>query len=366
VTPRLRALLGVVALLVLCSGIPTGPAGAAPRAVTVAVNVVSPFVVSNGDQWTGFTVDLWNEIAQRQGWTTDVVVVEDVPAMLETVATGRADVGASGVSITAAREQDFDFSQPILDAGLQIIVPARSTEVSSPGLTGFLELLFSKLMLLYLFAALVITLLPAHILWLVERRHADSTMARTYFPGIFQAFGWGLGMLAARVDASPRHGAARLVATLWALVSVIFVAFYTANLTAALTVAKLESSIRGPADLYDKTVATVSNTTSSAYLRRMGIAATEMPGVEDCYRALRERQLDAVVFDAPVLHHYVAHQGAGVAVVAGPIFQEEDYGLVLRLGSDLRKPVDQSLLGMREDGTYDVIYQRWFGDDGID
>ena len=90
-----------------------------------------------------------------------------------------------------------------------------------------------------------------------------------------------------------------------------------------------------------------------------------MSSIEECYRALRERSFDAVVFDAPVLEHYVAHQGAGVAVTVGPIFQKEDYGLVLALGSDLRKPVDQTLLSMREDGTYDVIFQRWFGDDGI-
>ncbi|WP_250638134.1 transporter substrate-binding domain-containing protein [Mycobacterium sp. MS1601] len=70
-TPRLRALLCVVLLVALCAGTPTGPAGAAPRTVTVAVHTVSPFVVSNGDQWTGFTVDLWDEIADRQEWTTN-------------------------------------------------------------------------------------------------------------------------------------------------------------------------------------------------------------------------------------------------------------------------------------------------------
>jgi ABC-type amino acid transport substrate-binding protein len=218
-------------------------------------------------------------------------------------------------------------------------------------------------MLFYLGAALLITLLPAHILWAIERRHSDSTMSRSYFPGIFQAFGWGLGMLAARVDSSPRHGAARLIATLWALVSIIFVAFYTANLTATLTVARLEAAIHGPADLYDKSVATVANTTSSTYLRRLGIAATELPTIDDCYQGLRDRNFDAVVFDAPVLHHFVAHQGNGLAVLAGPIFQEEDYGLVFALDSALRKPVDRALLTIREEGTYATIYQRWFGDD---
>ncbi|CAN5777492.1 hypothetical protein BH10ACT9_BH10ACT9_14050 [soil metagenome] len=49
---RLRALLSVVVLIVLCTGGPAGTANAAPRSVTVAVNAMSPFVVGNGDGWT--------------------------------------------------------------------------------------------------------------------------------------------------------------------------------------------------------------------------------------------------------------------------------------------------------------------------
>ncbi|BBY59133.1 transporter substrate-binding domain-containing protein [Mycolicibacterium sarraceniae] len=33
------------------------------------------------------------------------------------------------------------------------------------------------------------------------------------------------------------------------------------------------------------------------------------------------------------------------------------------LGSDLRKPVDGALLAIREDGTYQTIYRKWFGSD---
>ena len=45
------------------------------------------------------------------------------------------------------------------------------------------------------------------------------------------------------------------------------------------------------------------------------------------------------------------------------MFQAEDYGFLFRIGSDLRKQIDQTLLTMREDGTYDQIKQKWFGND---
>lgn len=354
----------VVILLALSAGAPalTPRATAAPTSVTVAVYPVTPFAMKNDDRLSGFTIDLWNEIAERLGWTTNYVEVPSLPAQLDAVSAGRADLAAGAVSITAEREAHFDFSQPYLDAGLQIIVPARTAEPSTAGLPGFLKLLFSKSMLVWLGAALVISIGPAHVLWLVERRRGDSEVSRSYFPGIFQAFAWGLGILAANSDSSPRHWAGRAMSILWAFVSIIFVAYYTATLTATLTVTKLTTPIQRPADLYGRAVATVANTSSAAYLRQLGVTARELPTIQDCYRALTGKRADAVVYDAPVLRFYIAHDGAGVAITAGPVFHDENYGFAFPLGSDLRKPVDKALLQVREDGTYGLIEQKWLGD----
>ena len=338
-------------------------AAAEPRTVTVVTHDLDPFVMRHGDTLSGFTIDLWDEIAKRQAWNTVYTEVPDVGGQLQAVADGHADVGAGAISITSQREKAFDFSQPFLNAGLQILVPDKSAQASKPGLRSFLDLLFSRTMLVWLSAALAITVLPAHILWLVERRHSDAMVARSYFPGIFQAFAWGLGSLAASGDSSPRHWFTRSMAIVWAFVGIIFVAFYTATLTATLTVQKFDSRINGPSDLFGKRVATVAHTTSAEYLRELGIKASEMKSTNDAFRALRDGDDDAVVFDAPVLRYYVAHEGDGVAQIAGPVFQAEDYGFLFRIGSDLRKQIDQTLLTMREDGTYDQIKQKWFGND---
>ncbi|MGE2832895.1 transporter substrate-binding domain-containing protein [Mycobacterium sp. SMC-4] len=362
---RWRGLITVVwmvAAMVTAVGL-AGPAGAQPQTVRVAVEPVAPFVLERDGVWTGFTVEVWDAIADRQGWTTEWIEVPSLADELAALAAGQADVAAGGISVTAERREDFDFSQPILDAGMQILVPVLDPVPSSPGLREFLQLVFSGTMVAWLGAALVITILPAHLLWLIERRHAEPAVSRAYFPGIIQAFGWGLGGLAAAGDTSPRHWIARAMSLAWAFVGIIFVAFYTANLTAALTVEKLDAQIKGPGDLYGKSVCTVEQTTSSTYLNRLGVEPVLRPAVDDCYDGLREDQFDAVVFDAPVLRHYVAHAGNGVAGVTGPVFHEEDYAFALPLGSPLRGPIDQALLEIREDGTYDLIKEKWFGDD---
>ncbi len=42
------------------------------------------------------------------------------------------------------------------------------------------------------------------------------------------------------------------------------------------------------------------------------------------------------------------------------MFHTEDYGIALPLGSPWRKRVNAALLQMREDGTYQRLYEKWF------
>jgi polar amino acid transport system substrate-binding protein len=286
-----------------------------------------------------------------------------VGGQLAAVLENRADVAAGAISLTADREQQFDFSQPTLDAGLQIIVPVSSTRPSVPGLGGYLDLLLSRTMLIWLSAAVVVSVVPAHIFWLIERRSAQPVVSRSYFPGIFQAFSWGIGSLVGKNSTSATRTLTQTLAILWGFAGIVFVSFYSANLSATLTVAKLDAKISGPADLYGKAVATVGDTTASTFLQSMGIEATETATIEDSYHLLREEGYDAVVFDAPVLRYYVAHRGEGVAVTAGPVFQDENQGFVVAINSQLRKPINQALFRMREDGTFNLIKEKWFGDD---
>ena len=314
-------------------------------------------------QPTGFSVDLWDEIAERLDFETTYLDTGDVGGQLAAVADGSAQVAVGGISITAAREQDFDFSQATMDSGLQIIVPVADTRPAVPGLGGYLDLLLSRTMLIWISAAVVVSIVPAHIFWLIERRSKKPVVSRSYFPGIVESFGWGMGSLVGRQSTSATRALTKALAILWGFAGIVFVAFYSASLSATLTVAKLDAKVNGPADLYGKSVAVVAGTTAAQYLRDMGIDATETPTIEDAYTLLRADGYDAVVGDAPVLRYYVAHRGEGVAVVAGPIFHEEDQGFVLALGSPLRKPVNQTLIGMHEDGSYNLIKEKWFGDD---
>jgi polar amino acid transport system substrate-binding protein len=152
-----------------------------------------------------------------------------------------------------------------------------------------------------------------------------------------------------------------VLAVLWGFVSIIFIAFYTATLSANFTVGKIDAQIKSAADLVGKRVCTIGKTTSSAVLDRFGVAYDSVATIDDCYTGLKDESYEAVVYDAPVLSYYASQVAPGTVDLVGAVLQPEDYGIAFRNASELREDTDAALLRMREDGTYAQIKQKWFG-----
>ena len=66
------------------------------------------------------------------------------------------------------------------------------------------------------------------------------------------------------------------------------------------------------------------------------------------------------MFDAPVLQHRASITGSSRETIVGAVFQREDDGIALPTGSALRKKINETLLALRADGTYDRLYEHYF------
>lgn len=328
----------------------------------VATRVVPPMVIDDNGKLSGFSIELWNAIADRMKVKSSFQPYPNVAAALEAVRTGKADTAIAAISITEERDRQFDFSQPMLGAGLQIMVRGGDGAAEASPLRDLLRLLFSSTILTWLGIAAILIVVPAHLIWWLERRDPKGIIApeEGYIPGIFHAVWWAASTLATQAEQMPRNWISRILAVLWMFTGVVFVAYYTAQLTAQLTVQQIQGIINGPEDLPGKKVATTENSTAAAYLKSSRAQVTEVPRIGDAYEALRARRVDAVVFDAPVLQYFSSHDGKGKVQTVGTIFRREDYGIVFPLDSKLRKRVDRALLGLREDGTYQRLYEKWF------
>ncbi len=329
------------------------------RELRVVTRALSPFVLKDGDSYKGFSVDLWASIAKEMGKTYRWVEKANVKEILGAMRANEGDVAISAISVTAARETEFDFSQPMFEAGLQIMtrVEASGSQsmwqqilplISSPGFLTVLGIL----------AALVV--IPAHIAWFLERNKKNHLFPTEYVPGIFHAMYWATGAAAGQQPDPLYSGWGRVLSTFLIIGSLFFTSYFTATITSSLTVQQLKSDINGPDDLAGRKVGTTIGSTAENYLKGIGSTPTGFDKIDDAIAALVNKQVDAVVFDAPVLLYYAANKGQGKVRMVGELLKKENYGILFPRGSELRKQVNESLLKLRENGTYDALYAKWF------
>ncbi|MEH2355706.1 transporter substrate-binding domain-containing protein [Nostoc sp.] len=354
---------GILALLLMASpGVAQKPepqqSPQLQQPLLVATRVIPPFVLSNKGELSGFSIDLWRKIANQIGVESKFIEYSSVPQLLLAIKERKANLGISAISITAEREQNFDFSLPIFAGGLQIMV--RNAESNNSAFPNILQLFFSAALLQVIGVALVLIVVAAHIIWLSERHHKDGMIPKSYFPGIFKACWWAAATLATQADEMPKGVMGRLVGIVWMFIGVLFAAYFTASATTSLTVQQLQGDIRSIDDLPGKVVATTAGSTAATYLREHKISILEVTKIEQAYNALQTKKADAVVFDAPVLLFYAANEGKGKVQIVGSILREESYGIILPNNSPYRKPINQALLSLKENGTYQSLYDKWF------
>ena len=130
---------------------------------------------------------LLKEIAYRLSLRYDIHAVDTVDDLIDEVAEGRADIGVAGISITSERQRTVDFSYPIYNSGLQILVPATA---GSSGLGRTFSVLFSAPVLGLLAILLLLMVVMAHVIWLIERHQGGSDFPRTYRKGINDGIWW--------------------------------------------------------------------------------------------------------------------------------------------------------------------------------
>jgi polar amino acid transport system substrate-binding protein len=359
---RLRRAVSFV-LLAISAVLPTAAAMAqgVPPTLRVETFPAPPLAIQQDGAWTGFSIDLWEAVAARLKTKSEYLVAPGVAEAFDALRSGTADILVSGFFITAERDRNFDFSHSIAESGQQVMVRDTGGSSQPNPLVDLLELLFSQTTLVWLLIAVLLVLIPAHIVWLIERHDKDGIIPTPkYFPGIFHAIHWSAGTLMSQSDRMPHHPLSRIVSYAWMFTSVVFIALYTAQLTSNITIQQIRGAINGPDDLPGKRVGTIRNSVSAEYLRAHNARTVEFAQLGEMYQALLDKQVDAILLAAPPLRYYAAREGKGQVKLVGPEFSKGDAAFAFPEGSPLRRVVNLALMSVREDGTYQQIYNKWF------
>ncbi|TLP68739.1 transporter substrate-binding domain-containing protein [Parasedimentitalea maritima] len=325
--------------------------------LTVATVTRPPFsmIESGGD--TGFSMELLEALSKRLNWNYSISRQEGFSDMLDLVRSGQADLAIANISITAARETEMDFSHPIFESGLQMMVQAE--DVREPSL---LKALLSWDLAAAIGIAFVLLLGGGMLMWGFERRaqpYFDRPLKEAWFP----SFWWALNLVVngGFEERVPRTPIGRMFGVILVVSSLFVVSVFVAKITAVMTVDAINGSVNSVNDLYGKRVGTIHGSTAAGFLDRREIDYNSYDGLTELLDAFETGNIRVVVFDAPILSHYSSHQGSQFGRTVGAVFLKENYGIVFPEGSPLVEDVNRALLALREDGTYDSIYRHWFG-----
>lgn len=119
------------------------------------------------------------------------------------------------------------------------------------------------------------------------------------------------------------------------------------------------------AALNGKRIGVQSATTGADYAKENApddAEIVEFDGADGLFGALAAGDIDAILQDFPVNAYRTTQDGT--LQVVETYATDEQYGFAVAKGSELKGEIDAALKTLRDDGSYDLIFAKWFPTDG--
>ncbi len=325
----------------------------------MGVSQIQPFVIKNNGQYSGFEIDIWNKIKHRIG--KEAILSEfKFKDLLPTLEKGEIDIAFAAISLAPERETKIDFSHSTFNSGLHILVPNQKKLSFGTIIKSILTRELGSILVLLIGFVII----AGNAIWLAER-NGGGTLSGKYIPNILNSIWWSIVTIATvgYGDYTPVTLAGRLIGMVIILSGLAIFGLYIGQITSSITLSRLRTNISDKNDLRGKRVATVEHTIAVGVLENLHASVVPCSIITDAYEKLDRGDIDAVVFDAPVLLYYANNAGKGKVTVVGGLFAKNDYAFAITQNSELREQINRAILELYDNGEYQHIYKKWFGED---
>ena len=326
--------------------------------LVVGTRVAPPFSMKNKDgAWEGISIDLWRRVAERLHLRYRIEERGSVQDLVDAVASGQVDVAVAALTVTAARRGAMDFSQPFFETGLGVAVPSSGITAWLPVLRTFASFRFLQAVL----TLLAITLLVGALIWVFER-HENEHYSGGTLRGLVAGAWWSAVAMtqAGAAQHGPRSTPGRVLAVLWMVASVVTIAVFIAGITSALTTQRLMGVVRNDNDLRSVNVGAVAGSSTLDFLTEQRIAFRAYPTAADGLRAAQSGQIDAFVYDRPLLA-WMLQQDFPRLELTPVTLDIQNYAFALAIDSPIRKALDVALLDALSSPWWEETRYRYLG-----
>lgn len=331
-----------------------------PDTVKVGLKTVVPFVIDNADSvYSGISILFWEKVAEDLDLTYSYRTYPDVESLLEAVRNKQVDLGVGALTITDERESILDFTHSYFSSGLGVAVRNERQGIFAQ-LLNIASWDFVKAAGVLCFVILIF----GFLLWLFERKRNKEMFGKGQMKGIGSSFWWSAVTMTTvgYGDKAPITPGGRFVAFIWMFTAIVITSTLTAAIASALTVSTLSQKIDNIEDLANISVGTVGGSSSEEYLNREGVFATVYDNSDEALKALSAEEVDAVIYDKPILQYKIRQPDAypDVEILPNRILQN-NYGIALPEGSILRNDLNIAILRKLTSPEYRSIINRYLG-----
>ena len=342
-------------MLVLCVACVSGESE-----LVVGVKHAEPFViVADNGSVSGFSIDLLEHMMAQleEPVSISYLVDPDIQTHLASIRDGKVDFGIAATTITSKRLYSFDFSEPFYLASLGIIAEKgrRPSLVSQ---------IFTRDILIILIIVLIYIAIVGHIVWFIEREE-EGHFHTSYIKGVATGIWWAIVTMSTvgYGDVYPKKPRGQAFAAFVIICGIAIFGFAIATLSSAMVVSQLPtSSIQGPDVLYARPVAVIAGTESVSLAEERDMHIVPVETLDEAIALLKERKVDAVVHDTPLLKYYLKNHPDPTLALAPQTFGSFLYGITYPKDSPWCEILDHILIKtIYEDESYKKQHTKWFG-----
>lgn len=323
--------------------------------LVVGYNNSAPFIFEENGKLQGPIHWLWINIADQNNFHCEYHKLEG-DKVLESLAEGKVDLALYPMTITSERSEYVDFSAPFYLAHSGVVAKQYTFWEK---LWIFLSSFFSMNFFRVLAGLFLVILIFGFFAWLFERKSNKEEFGGG-IRGLWSGFWWSAVTMTTvgYGDKSPRTAGGRVVALIWMFTAVIIISGFTASIASSLTVTELETDTSQIENFKEKRLGTVKNSGTLKWLNDNFYNNQELFATkEELLPALESNEIDAVVYDLPLLHEMIKRDSANSYKLLPIKFNPQYYALGMNptVNDTLQKKINTSLLKNTESLEWNVV-----------
>lgn len=332
-----------------------------PDTASLRVGVAgsAPFIIHRDNNVDGISMEIWQSTAAEAGWHYNIKSFKTVDEALQNLENGKLDVVVGPISITSERTKKARFTQPYYQSSLSIL--SRS---EPPTIWERIQPFFSKKLLIAILIFTFILGCVGTLLWLAERKENSEQFPHGFSGGVANGMWCAIVTMSTTGygDIAPRTLAGRIIAGAWMIISIIFATSMVAGIASTLTLTAMNRTVISKAeDLNHKNIGVTDNSPASAFIAEYGGEQTTIKDIGEGVQLLKDKKVDAVIFDRPQLLFYLQKHPEKNMTISHSEYEKQGYGFAFPLHSTLVHTANIHLLYDAESDKIPRTINQWLG-----